>query len=186
MNTSWRFRLTLAYLLFTLPIMALAQDSQHQFSINAGYTDLDNGSSRDHILTTTISYSYFFTQIMAIDLAYTGTLSNKARLYDSDGNPLETEFESYSAGMRLDAPLSSYISVFAHGGGSYSELKETNLAATPSVTKTTSGVNPYAGAGIRVLSPLDNSIEITAEMRYQDYNNGYDSITYNIGAQIRM
>lgn len=177
--------ITLAALCAAMPTIA-ATNGQHQLSVDAGYSTLDNGHSSDQVFTTTVGYSYYFSTFLGADLGYTGTLSSKAKLNDGNGNDIETQYDSFYGGVRVEAPIMQFATVYARGGVSYTQLEETNVSASPSTTSTHSGVNPYLSAGARVQSAFNPNLEFNAEVTYQDLDKGYSSTAFSLGARFRM
>lgn len=185
MNSRWIPAVVLGTVCSALSPLAAAV-GEHQFSADFGYTDLDNGYSSDEVLTTSLGYSYYITSFVAVDLGYNGTLSSKAKLRDSNGNAIETKYDSYYGGARIEVPFSSFATVFARGGAAYTELKEENVSANPSSSTTHSGVNPYVSAGARIQMPNNPNVQLSAEITYQDLEHGYDSTSVSVGARFRL
>ncbi|MCE7595266.1 outer membrane beta-barrel protein [Vibrio fluvialis] len=177
--------ITLATLFAATPTFA-ATNSQHQFNVDAGYTTLDYGHSSDQVFTTTVGYSYYFSPFMGVDLGYNGTMSSTAKLRDGNGNAIETKYDSFYGGIRAEAPVTRYATLYARGGFAYTQLEETNVSTVPETSSTHSGVNPYVSAGARVATGLNPNLEFTAEVSYQDLDKGYSSTSFSVGARFRM
>lgn len=163
-----------------------ASDNQHQFNMDVGYSNLDNGFTSDQVLTTTVGYSYYFSPFVGADLGYSGTMSGTAKLQDANGNAIETQYDSFFGGLRVETPITQFATIYGRGGVAYTKLKETYVGVTPGTSTTHSGMNPYLSAGARVQSALNRNLEFSAEVSYQDLDAGYSSTSFSVGARFRM
>lgn len=165
---------------------ANAAGSRHDIYTELGVATIDNGNTNSTGYHYKIGYNYYITPFIALDLGYHEANTLKDADKSVPSNEFNYNYAGWSVGVKGEQPIAQHISLYIKGGANSLTITETSYDNNQAkfVETEESGVYPYAGLGVDLLTPNKN-VRVHASYTYQMLEGDASSSTFNLGATLQ-
>lgn len=169
-----------------LALPVYAGSSPYSFSLNTGFSRIDNSASTNEAWVTQFGYNYQFSPFIGLDLGYSGMIGNGAEMLNIQRQKIDVKVEGFYFGAFMEQPINNVTTLYARGGVAQMKVKERYAVGAIEDNQQFSGTHPYLGIGTKVQSSLDKSLALTMELNYQTLEQDYSSLSFTVGGQYRF
>jgi len=177
--------LILSLILFTFGVQAKA--SRHEYSFDAGITQITKQGESKTAFTNRGRYNYYFSPFWALDINYTRMQTTELASFNPNSDTsAKTEYDAFGAGIKLNQPIGKRFNVFAATGLSYSNVSEEseNKITKEKSSDKESSFDPYFNAGLMFNPGLGKNVNFSIDYTYQNLGLDYTASYISVGAHL--